>query len=46
MTKPLIICLCDKTGIMAQPFIERGWGALLIDPQHPPEYQPPTGGGS
>ena len=33
MTKT-IIALCDYTGIMAQPWIEAGHRAVLVDPQH------------
>ena len=32
--RPTIISLCDYTGHMAQPWIERGYQALLVDPQH------------
>lgn len=29
-----IICLCDLTGIMAQPWVDAGYRAVLVDPQH------------
>lgn len=32
--KGTAIFLCDYTGIMAQPWIEGGYRAVLIDPQH------------
>ncbi|OCA55153.1 hypothetical protein [Photorhabdus namnaonensis] len=34
MTKGTIICLCDITGIFAEPWLNYGYSALLIDPQH------------
>lgn len=30
-----ILCLCDLTGNMAQPWIDAGYRAILVDPQHP-----------
>lgn len=30
-----IICLCDITGKMAEPWINAGYHAVLVDPQHP-----------
>lgn len=30
-----VISLCDLTGNMVQPWIEAGYNALLVDPQHP-----------
>lgn len=36
MTRDTIICLCDVTGILAQPWIDLGYKAVLVDPQHPP----------
>lgn len=33
--KGTILCLCDYTGIMAQPWIDSGYHAVLVDPQHP-----------
>lgn len=35
MSKGTIICLCDITGVMAEPWIESGYRAVLVDPQHP-----------
>lgn len=29
-----ILCLCDFTGIMAMPWLEHGYKAILVDPQH------------
>lgn len=29
-----IICLCDYTGIMAKPWVDAGYKAVLVDPQH------------
>ncbi|WP_223852142.1 hypothetical protein [Bifidobacterium myosotis] len=29
-----ILCLCDLTGIMAEPWVEHGYKAVLVDPQH------------
>ena len=33
--KDTILCLCDLTGNMAQPWIDAGYRAILVDPQHP-----------
>lgn len=33
--KLVAVFLCDVTGIAAQPWIENGYDAVLIDPQHP-----------
>ncbi|MAX33714.1 MAG: dcm methylase [Halomonadaceae bacterium] len=30
-----ILCLCDLTGTMAEPWVSAGYRAILIDPQHP-----------
>jgi hypothetical protein len=35
MKKPIAIFLCDLTGVMAKPWVEAGYEAILIDPQHP-----------
>ncbi|MEI7219099.1 hypothetical protein WCT79_19065 [Pectobacterium carotovorum] len=32
--KGTIICLCDYTGIMAKPWVDAGYKAVLVDPQH------------
>lgn len=32
--KPVAIFLCDKTGIMAEPWASVGYTCLLVDPQH------------
>ena len=29
-----ILCLCDLTGVMARPWEEHGYQAVLVDPQH------------
>lgn len=29
-----ILCLCDLTGVMARPWVEHGYRAVLVDPQH------------
>lgn len=33
--KDTILCLCDLTGVMAQPWVDAGYRAILVDPQHP-----------
>lgn len=33
--KDIIISLCDYTGVMVQPWLELGYRAILVDPQHP-----------
>lgn len=34
MKKDTILCLCDLTGVMAQPWVDAGYRAILVDPQH------------
>lgn len=34
MYKGTVISLCDLTGIMVQPWVEAGYRAVLVDPQH------------
>lgn len=34
MTRDVVLCLCDLTGIMAAPWVEHGYKAVLVDPQH------------
>lgn len=29
-----ILCLCDLTGVMTRPWVEHGYQAVLVDPQH------------
>ena len=29
-----ILCLCDLTGVMARPWVEHGYRAVLVDPQY------------
>ena len=36
MTKDTVLCLYDKTGNMARPWVEAGCKAILVDLQHPP----------
>lgn len=33
--KDTILCLCDLTGTMAQPWLDAGYNVILVDPQHP-----------
>lgn len=35
-SKNIAIFLCDLTGVMAKPWVEAGYHAILVDPQHPP----------
>lgn len=35
-TRNIVLCLCDLTGKFAAPWIESGYRAVLIDPQHAP----------
>lgn len=32
--KPVVISLCDLTGNMVAPWVDHGYAALLVDPQH------------
>lgn len=34
MMRDTILCLCDLTGVMARPWVEHGYHAVLVDPQH------------
>lgn len=34
MNKNIAIFLCDITGVMAKPWVEAGYEAILVDPQH------------
>lgn len=34
--KAVVISLCDITGTMVIPWVENGYEAILVDPQHPP----------
>ena len=34
MHKGTVISLCDLTGIMVQPWVDAGYRAVLVDPQH------------
>ena len=29
-----VLCLCDLTGVFAEPWVEAGYHAVLVDPQH------------
>jgi hypothetical protein len=43
----IIISLCDLTGTMVKPWVENGYDAILVDPQHPasaPVEMYPSGG--
>lgn len=31
----VVISLCDLTGVMVQPWVDAGYSAVLVDPQHP-----------
>ena len=31
---PTVVSLCDLTGHMVQPWVDAGYHAVLIDPQH------------
>ena len=35
-SRDTVLCLCDLTGNFAAPWLEAGYRAVLIDPQHPP----------
>jgi len=35
MNRGTIISLCDLTGTLVQPWVDNGYDAILIDPQHP-----------
>lgn len=32
---PLVLSLCDKTGVMVQPWLEAGYRCMIVDIQHP-----------
>ena len=34
-SKGVIISLCDLTGVMVAPWVDGGYDAVLVDPQHP-----------
>lgn len=36
MSKGTIVSLCDLTGKMVKPWVDAGYNAVLVDPQHPP----------
>lgn len=36
MSKGTIVSLCDLTGKMVKPWVDAGYHAVLVDPQHPP----------
>ncbi len=36
MNRDTLIALCDVSGILAAPWVEGGYKAVLVDPQHPP----------
>lgn len=35
MSRGIAIFLCDITGVMSLPWVEAGYDAILVDPQHP-----------
>lgn len=35
LIRNIAIFLCDLTGVMAAPWVEAGYHAILVDPQHP-----------
>lgn len=35
-TTGIVLSLCDRTGVMVQPWIEAGYKALIVDMQHAP----------
>lgn len=34
MKKKMVISLCDYTGVMVAPWVEAGYEAMIVDPQH------------
>lgn len=34
MYKDFVICLCDESGVMAEPWLRAGYNAVLVDPKH------------
>lgn len=34
MSRPVVISLCDLTGNFTQPWVDAGYDAILVDPQH------------
>jgi hypothetical protein len=34
MSRDTVLCLCDYTGNFARPWVEAGYRAILVDPQH------------
>ena len=45
--KGFVICLCDESGVFAEPWLRAGFNAILVDPQHEKTFQSIThpGGG-
>lgn len=45
--KPFIVSLCDLSGTMVAPWLEAGYSAMLVDPQHEHAFssRPHPGGG-
>jgi hypothetical protein len=35
MSEPLVLSLCDRTGVMVQPWLEAGYVCAIVDEQHP-----------
>lgn len=36
MTQAIVLSLCDRTGVMVQPWLEAGYECWIVDTQHPP----------
>lgn len=34
MRRDIVLCLCDLSGVFAQPWVDNGYRAVLVDPQH------------
>jgi hypothetical protein len=34
--KPFVLSLCDRTGVMVEPWLAAGYRAVIVDEQHPP----------
>lgn len=34
MSRPVVVSLCDLTGNFVQPWVEAGYAAVLVDPEH------------
>lgn len=36
MSNPIVLSLCDRTGVMVQPWLDLGYECWCVDLQHPP----------